>query len=215
MKKKYQYLSGLGCWLLFGLLLGSVINQAQWIKYLDDWGYQVTQPTTQGKTAILTELTFLGDPITVMILTVGLMLFLWRKKHPTDSVWYGMLQFIGYCLVILTKYSVVRMRPLHRLIDVNGYSFPSGHTFATTIFAFTIISILCHKLKKAWQRNMITLIGMIWIIVIMYSRIYLRAHFASDVLGGLLLASGWWLITKPLRYYFFHWLWKPVANLFN
>lgn len=215
MKNKYKVSLGLGCWLLFCLIMIGILTKANWIRTLDTIGYYLTQPTTQAKTAFLTEVTFLGDPITVMLVTVGLMLLLWRSKHPTDSVWYGMIQFIGYCLVILVKYSVVRIRPTARLINVSGYSFPSGHTFSTTIFTLTVITILYYFANNNWQKAIITLSGAVWIIIIMYSRVYLRAHFTTDVLGGLLLASGWWLLTMPLRYYFFHWLWKPIVNLLN
>lgn len=213
MKNKYKVSLGVACWLMFGLLLAGVCTRAWWIKGIDALGYMLTQPTFSAKTTAFTELTFLGDPVTVMIMTVGLMLLLWRQKHPTDSVWYGMQQFIGYCLVILVKYSVVRQRPTQRLVDVNGYSFPSGHTFATTIFTFTIVILLWRFTRKKWQKNLVTIVGAVWILAIMYSRVYLRAHFATDVLAGFLLASGWWFITAPLRYYFFHWLWQPVAKL--
>ncbi|WP_076461289.1 phosphatase PAP2 family protein [Limosilactobacillus caccae] len=212
MKDRYKFLSGIGCWLLFSLLLVGVVNNSRWTSAIDTWGYQLTQPTGQTKTAILTELTFLGDPVTVMLVTVGMMLVLWRRKHPTDSVWYGMLQFIGYCLVILVKYGIARTRPTNRLIAVGGYSFPSGHTFSTVIFTVTVLSILYYLYKQKWQRVCCTIIGISWIILIMYSRVYLRAHFSTDVLGGLLLAGGWWLVTAPLRNYFFHWLRKPISN---
>ena len=152
----------------------------------------------------------MGDPVTVGIITIGLMLLLWRRGRATDSVWYGMLQFIGYCLVILIKYSVTRLRPSFRLIDVSGYSFPSGHTFSTAIFIFTILALLLPYCKVKWQRVILGIVGALWIIIIMYSRVYLRAHFTSDVIGAFLLASGWWLLANSQRAIFFHWLQKPV-----
>ena len=205
MHKKAQIGFGLFCWILFGVLLFNVLTKSPFVRLIDAGGFDLTAPVSKFKTTILTELTFMGDPV-----TVGLMLLLWRRGRATDSVWYGMLQFIGYCLVILIKYSVTRLRPSFRLIDVSGYSFPSGHTFSTAIFTFTILALLLPYCKVKWQRVILGIVGALWIIIIMYSRVYLRAHFTSDVIGAFLLASGWWLLANSQRAIFFHWLQKPV-----
>ena len=213
MHKKAQIGFGLFCWILFGVLLFNVLTNSPFIHTLDREGFTLTAPVSKIKTTILTELTFMGDPVTVGIVTIGLMLFLWRRGRATDSVWYGMLQFIGYCLVILIKYSVARLRPPFRLIDVSGYSFPSGHTFSTVIFTFTILALLLPYCKVKWQKIFLEIGGALWIIIIMYSRVYLRAHFTSDVIGSFLLAIGWWLLANSQRTIFFHWLQKPVDKV--
>ena len=173
MHKKAQIGFGLFCWILFGVLLFNVLTKSLFIRSIDAGGFALTTPVSEIKTNILTELTFMGDPVTVGIITIGLMLLLWRRGRATDSVWYGMLQFIGYCLVILIKYSVTRLRPSYRLIDVSGYSFPSGHTFSTVIFTFTILALLLPYCKVKWQKVLLKILGALWIIIIMYSRVYL------------------------------------------
>ncbi|KEK16622.1 phosphatase PAP2 family protein [Limosilactobacillus reuteri] len=213
MHKKAQIGFGLFCWILFGVLLFNVLTKSLFIRSIDVGGFALTTPVSEIKTNILTELTFMGDPVTVGIITIGLMLLLWRRGRATDSVWYGMLQFIGYCLVILIKYSVTRLRPPYRLIDVSGYSFPSGHTFSTVIFTFTILALLLPYCKVKWQKVLLEIVGALWIIIIMYSRVYLRAHFTSDVIGAFFLASGWWLLANSQRTIFFHWLQKPVNKV--
>lgn len=213
MHKKAQIGFGLFCWILFGVLLFNVLTNSLLIRSIDVEGFTLTAPVSKIKTTILTELTFMGDPITVGIVTIGLMLFLWRRGRATDSVWYGMLQFIGYCLVILIKYSVARLRPPFRLISVSGYSFPSGHTFSTVIFIFTLLALLLPYCKVKWQKVLLEIVGALWIIIIMYSRVYLRAHFTSDVIGSFLLAIGWWLLANSQRTIFFHWLQKPVTKV--
>lgn len=213
MHKKAQIGFGLFCWILFGVLLFNVLTNSSFIHTLDGEGFTLTAPVSKIKTTILTELTFMGDPVTVGIVTIGLMLFLWRRGRATDSVWYGMLQFIGYCLVILIKYSVTRLRPPFRLIGVSGYSFPSGHTFSTVIFIFTLLALLLPYCKAKWQKILLKIVGALWIIIIMYSRVYLRAHFTSDVIGSFLLAIGWWLLANSQRTIFFHWLQKPVTKV--
>ena len=213
MHKKAQIGCAFFCSILFGVLLFNVLTKSPFICSIDAGGFALTTPVSEIKTNILTELTFMGDPVTVGIITIGLMLLLWRRGRATDSVWYGMLQFIGYCLVILIKYSVTRLRPSYRLIDVSGYSFPSGHTFSTVIFTFTILALLLPYCKVKWQKVLLEIVGALWIIIIMYSRVYLRAHFTSDVIGAFFLASGWWLLANSQRAIFFHWLQKPVNKV--
>ena len=156
----------------------------------------------------------MGDPVTVGIITIGLMLLLWRRGRATDSVWYGMLQFIGYCLVIFIKYSVTRLRPSFRLIDVSGYSFPSGHTFSTAIFTFTILALLLPYCKVKWQKVILGIVGALWIIIIMYSLSLFTSSFYFRCDWGLfywLVDGGYWLIVSAL--FFFHCLQKPVNKV--
>ncbi|WP_302151216.1 phosphatase PAP2 family protein [Limosilactobacillus vaginalis] len=49
----------------------------------------------------------------------------------------------------------------------------------------------------------------------MVTRVYLRDHFTSDVIGGFLLASGWWLITNTFRHRLSQWLIKPITKIHN
>lgn len=204
--------SGIICWLLFFGLLINVLIKSTLIQTIDAWGISLVQPASDLKTALLTKITFFGDPMTVGIITIGLMVLLWRQQRAADSVWFGMMQFIGYCLVILVKYSVSRLRPLHKLITVGGYSFPSGHTFSTTVLVFTLLTLIAHFCKVSWLKLFSRLIGLAWIILIMYSRVYLRAHYLTDVCGGFLLASGWWLLANAQREKFFNWLHRPIKK---
>lgn len=213
MKKKLTCWAGVICWLLFLLLLISVSTHANWVPSLDQIGYQLTQPTTRVKTQIMIVLTHFGDPLIIQCLTVVIALGLWWKNHFNQSLWYVLMQFIGYALVILVKYNVLRPRPTHKLYPAAGYSFPSGHTFATVIFVFTLLALIlphCHHngTKFIWE-----LLGTIWIITIMVTRVYLRAHYTSDVIGGLLLASGWWLLMSTFRHQLSQWLIKPITKI--
>lgn len=213
MKKKSQLATGIICWLLFGILLINVSHNSPWITRLDQLGYQLTQPTFSLKTQVMIILTHFGDPIIIQALTILIALYLWWQSKFNLSLWYVLLQFVGYSLVILVKYNVLRIRPSNKLFPANGYSFPSGHTFATVIFVLTILSLILPYLhhqswKIAWQ-----VIGALWIIIIMITRVYLRDHFTSDVIGGLLLASGWWLITAAFRHQLSQWLIKPITKI--
>ena len=69
-----------------------------------------------------------------------------------------------------------------RLDTATGYSFPSGHTqgFATWSSFFAV------KLKKSW----LTILVSVSIIAVAISRLYLGAHYPSDVIVGIALGVG-------------------------
>ena len=76
MHKKAQIGFGLFCWILFGVLLFNVLTKSPFVRLIDAGGFDLTAPVSKFKTTILTELTFMGDPVTVGIITIGLMLLL-------------------------------------------------------------------------------------------------------------------------------------------
>jgi undecaprenyl-diphosphatase len=198
-KSKKILLGGISCWLAFGVFLFSYLAHASWITALDQWGYHLLQPTTALRTSIYAVITRLGDPTTVFTITVLIGLLCWWRHRLATGGWYLGIQVIGYLLVIAVKYSVVRPRPTHQLVAARGYSFPSGHTFATTLFTLTIITLLWPHLHRRWQRVLLSVVGAVWILAVMSSRVYLRDHYSTDVLAGLLLAAGWWLLTSLIK----------------
>lgn len=215
INQKRQLLYGGICWFAFAIILLALIDGRSWVTALDHFGYQLTQPTVTSKTTILKLVTSFGDPVNLQIATIVLMLFLWWRKRIADSLWFGAINFVGYTLVILVKYTVVRPRPSNRLVKISGYSFPSGHTFATTIFAFTLVALIYPRLKHRLIRWLTITVAIAFILLIMYSRIYLRAHYTSDVIAGLLLAVGWWLITNAERHRCAEWLLGPILYYFE
>lgn len=194
MKKYSKVMAGIGCWLIFAVFLGGVQTNADWIQQLDQWGYQLLQPTTTARTQFFAAITWLGDPRLLLPLSLVICILLCWRHQLSSGIKFAGLQFVGYALVIAVKYSIQRARPNHKLIPANGFSFPSGHTFATTVFVLAVVALLWPRLSRHWQQVIALVVAGCWIILVMASRVYLRNHFTSDVLAGLCLASGWWLL---------------------
>jgi membrane-associated phospholipid phosphatase len=100
---------------------------------------------------------------------------------------------LGAVTNLLLKIAIHRPRPASRLIHVNttfgGYSFPSGHVMYYAGF-FGFICFLAFTLfKPSWKRNLLFIIFGGHILLVGASRIYLGAHWASDVLGAYLLGG--------------------------
>lgn len=194
MKKYRKLFIGIGCWLIFAIFLWGVWQNLGWIHRLDQFGYQLLQPTTPLRTRIFTVITHLGDPLLLLPLSLVVLVGCWWCHQRAWGLRFAGLQLVGYCLVIAVKYSILRPRPDHKLIPANGFSFPSGHTFATTVFVLAILTLVWPHLRRHWQRIASSILAMVWIFLVMASRVYLRNHYTSDVLAGLFLGTGWWLL---------------------
>jgi undecaprenyl-diphosphatase len=75
--------------------------------------------------------------------------------------------------------------------DVSGFSFPSGHALISVVFYGLFIHMVWHEVKTKWLRTaLITVLGIL-ILLIAFSRIYLRVHYASDVIAGIAVGFIW------------------------
>ncbi|MQS75704.1 phosphatase PAP2 family protein [Companilactobacillus halodurans] len=154
--------------------------------------------TTPFNTELFSTITFLGSPIMDVIYLIVIILFLFKQDKKIASLWIGFLLISGNIISFLVKISVKRERPLQKIIPASGYSFPSGHTFGTTILVLTIIVFILPQIKNQSLKTTLNLVMILWLIVVSISRIYLRGHFPSDVIGSILLASTWWEFSELL-----------------
>jgi membrane-associated phospholipid phosphatase len=80
-----------------------------------------------------------------------------------------------------------RGRPLQPLVDVVGFSFPSGHAVAgaATAVALVLVLLPAGPARRRWE---LAAIGFAFVMAM--SRVYLDAHWFSDVVAGVLLGAG-------------------------
>jgi undecaprenyl-diphosphatase len=110
------------------------------------------------------------------------------------------LQLTAFALAVITSEVLIgtlkaayhRPRPPGSLIATSGATFPSGHAIAGAVTAVGLVVVLLPPGRDRWKWE----VRAVAIAVFMaLSRVYLRAHWLSDVLaGGLLgaaLALGW------------------------
>ncbi|MFB6467437.1 phosphatase PAP2 family protein [Cytobacillus sp. Hz8] len=150
------------------------------------------------ETPILTKImkffTFIGSTTPVIVISFFVIIFLYTVlKHRRELVF-----FIGGLMgsVLLNHFLKVyfhRARPaFHRLIEIGGYSFPSGHAMSAFMVYGMITYLLWRHISNRFGRIFLVIFSSCMIIGIGLSRIYLGVHYPTDILGGY-LASGCWL----------------------
>jgi len=88
------------------------------------------------------------------------------------------------------KLIIKRDRPdILRLVEIGGYSFPSGHAMVSTILYGLIAYIVYKLVNRKWLRNFLVFINVLVILLIGISRIYLGVHYFTDVFCGFLISS--------------------------
>ena len=185
--------------LLFLVLTIMVVTQTG----LYDWNVPINQffrnlymPCLQ-KIAIV--ITYMGDKVVLgPTIVIGVVWLLWRKQWYTACHWLVLL-FISCGFVGVSKYIYHSPRPTGFKEVLLGNSFPSGHTtVAVAVFAF--YAVVLERLLSSHHRRLIHGITAAAIGLIALTRLYLGAHWFTDVLGGLLV--GWsvaMLVTVSFR----------------
>lgn len=137
-------------------------------------------------TNIVKILTSLGSALVVIILTIVLFIAI-KNKRIAVSIVINLI--VITILNNLLKIIFLRPRPnVNNLMLESGYSFPSGHSSTGMAFyGYLIYLIYKYVNNRKIKISLIIFLSLV-IVAIGLSRIYLGVHYASDVLGGFLLA---------------------------
>lgn len=100
----------------------------------------------------------------------------------------------GSLLNILLKQFFQRQRPVleNPLVTLSSFGFPSGHTMGATLFYGLLALLIAHSSRWAWSYRIFAFCGAALLIgLVGASRIYLGAHYLTDVLGAIALGLAW------------------------
>ncbi|WP_229258476.1 phosphatase PAP2 family protein [Duganella rivi] len=119
--------------------------------------------------------------------------YLWRAQA---YYWLLALAFSvpgGMVLNVALKHVFQRARPVFEdpLVTLATYSFPSGHTTAATCFYGLLASYLVIA-RPAWSVRVATVVLCVsMVLLVAFSRVYLGAHYVSDVLAAMAGSVAW------------------------
>jgi undecaprenyl-diphosphatase len=167
---------------------------------------QVARITNPSLTLLMRVITIFGS--TYFLLPAYLLLvsyFLFFKNNRRLSLDVAAIGITSTIVLFTLKAIFHRYRPINPLVmNVNGYSFPSGHSFCSFTFFGLLIYILWKDEMDPILRWILTVLFFLFATVIAFSRVYLHVHYASDVVAGFCMCSLWlgislWVLNKLNR----------------
>jgi undecaprenyl-diphosphatase len=176
-------------WFLGGLLfiVLAVPPLADAAQVIDDWAYRIAVDMEAGFfTAVAKAFDFVGSTwVTAQVSIVVALYLLWRSRWEALVFWV-LAMTASQLLIGPVKSLYERARPPLPLVDTSGYSFPSGHAVAG---AAIIISLAIVLVRAGPRRRNLEMIAATFAVAMAMSRVYLRAHWLSDVVAGAALGA--------------------------
>ena len=147
-------------------------------------------PTLRGLMIVAT--TCGGIRATMFLACCGSLRIWQTNRRALAIAWLG-IALVGGMLVLVSKTGFDRKRPPEATRDIavkqENESYPSGHSTGSAIGYGLVAFVLCRRFPDR-RRFVIVAALMGWVALIGLSRMYLRAHWFSDVIGGFLLGLG-------------------------
>lgn len=151
---------------------------------------------TSGLDAFYIIITEMGSVWFLTTLSVVLIALLWVKAKDKWGVLFFIIAIGGSGLLTwVLKQFYGRGRPsINEEIDAIGFSFPSGHSMGALVFYGFIAYFIARSSQKKSVKVLSSIVLGILILLIGTSRIYLGAHFPSDVMAGFVAGSIWLIL---------------------
>ena len=192
MKGKNRYAKSI-CILILGvvsLVLLCLLAKNYNLSFLQEIDTNILQfmveHTNEYLTVVMNIITFFG---TIGGVTLILILMIFISRFQKEMLLYSVLVLFTYLINGFMKNIVMRPRPnITHLTFADGYSFVSGHSSISIVLSVTLIAFFVPKIKKAVLRNGITVFLCIMPFCIAISRMYIRVHYFTDILGGWFVA---------------------------
>ena len=151
---------------------------------------------TPSLTGAMVDLTALGSPTLVTVFTVVTFFILLVLHHRRSSLQLAIASLGTWLLTYVTKDIVERRRPteVEHLVQVSGFSYPSGHSLAAAALYLTIAIVASGHLRSRAEKATIIVGAFVLIGMVGISRVYLGVHYPSDVASGVSLGTAWALV---------------------
>jgi undecaprenyl-diphosphatase len=147
-------------------------------------------------TGVAVDVTALGS-ITLVALISAIALCILLSLRDRPAAWQLLLNSVGAGIwTRITKNIIERARPeeVTHLVQVSGFSYPSGHSLVSASLYLTIALLAARHLPTMKGRILLLGLAVVLISLVGMSRVYLGVHYPSDVASGVSLGVAWALL---------------------
>jgi len=167
-----------------------------WDERFARWLHAVATPAGVDAFSVIT----LAGGSAFLFLLTGSTAFVLARRKRLDAA-YLLAAFLGAeALNLGLKLLFARERPEldSPFVNLDTYSFPSGHANVSIAVYGAIAILLARRTPSWWARTSIVLAAAFLIALIGFSRLYLGAHFLSDVLAGFDAGFTWLMLCTAI-----------------
>lgn len=173
--------------IIFGVI--ALFHESRLGKWVDREVYEFIYASESFiTTALMLGFTQLGEVITMVVMSMIVIVILMLYRLNIHALFMLISMMSSSILIPVLKHSFDRERPSFlRLIDISGFSFPSGHSLGSTIFFGSLMVIIQHTNLN--HKAVMYGLCAAFILMICSSRVYLGVHFPTDVLAGMMIGT--------------------------
>jgi membrane protein DedA with SNARE-associated domain/membrane-associated phospholipid phosphatase len=178
-----------GAWLFLGVVEDVVTNDT--LTDVDRAIYLGLQGLrTRWSDDVMVTITQLGSAyVMIPVIAAVAIWFAITRRFRTLAYWVSAAAF-AQVLVWALKYALGRTRPPTPYAAIDPYSLPSGHA-ALSLVVYGFLAFLLGHGKPGWQKSVYALGAAGIAMLVAFSRIYLGAHWLSDVIASFGLGIAW------------------------
>lgn len=178
---------------LFGLLADAVTDQAAITRLDLSFGNSLHSHASALGVTIAKGASMIGGPAAMVgLMVVGAIYLLLRREKLLLYGW--LVAFIGGGALDWALKTIFRRdRPSfpNPFVHVWGYSFPSGHAMGSLIGYGMVAYVVAHSVRRRGIDLLAAACAGVLVLAIGFSRLYLGAHYLSDVLAGFAAGLAW------------------------
>ena len=151
------------------------------------------------------DVTSLGSPAVLTLVTAACLGFLALKRQWDAAIFVLASICGGSVLSSALKNLLQRARPSFAAAaaETQTYSFPSGHAFLSAVTFLTLGALLARMEPRPGVKIYILAVAIVITILVGISRVYIGAHWPSDVLAGWCAGAAWailcWLVAERFQ----------------
>lgn len=150
-------------------------------------------------TDVFSVFTFFGSPAVALAISAVVFVILYRRRLLVQAALLPLVLGGAELLNLILKLSFHRTRPDVAFVQIDSYSFPSGHAMISAAAYGALAYLAWPHLRTYRRRALLVAATALVVALIGFSRLYLGVHYLSDVLAGVAGGVFWLSLSIALH----------------